>query len=374
MARPKKEAPNRADGLYEIKVTVGRDILTGKAIRKSFYSSVSKADAKAKADAYIREQELMSYGIIQKSTDNILFKDWADKWLTIYKKPYVSENTYRITYEHSVEKHIKPYFKNAKLNDIRPIDIQKLFALKKSLSESMLDKINMCLISIFDTAIDNDLIVKNPAKNISYKSDKQKNKKNVYSSDEIKIAKQYFSNKFPEVIILLCTGMRRGELVGLKWSDINFEKKSIKIDRSIADKKGGGVIIRPPKWNSNREIPLEKEAEVALLAISRNSEYVFPNSFNAPQSPNTLSQKLERYMIQFNKDTGLQKLTAHELRHTYGTELRRRGVDIYTIQKIMGHRDIKMTSELYVHNEFEELKKAILSNSKDNDKNKTNNS
>jgi integrase len=55
----------------------------------------------------------------------------------------------------------------------------------------------------------------------------------------------------------------------------------------------------------------------------------------------------------------IPQLTPHELRHTYGTNLRRRGVDIYSIQKIMGHKDIKMTTELYVHNEVEELKKAI---------------
>ena len=60
-----------------------------------------------------------------------------------------------------------------------------------------------------------------------------------------------------------------------------------------------------------------------------------------------------------NKETGIKILSAHELRHTYGTDLRRRGVDIYTIQKLMGHKDIKMTSEIYVENEIDVLKKNL---------------
>ena len=365
MARPKKEQPNRSDGIYEIKATIGKDVISGKVIRKSFYSSKSKADAREKANEYIRHQELKSYGVIKEDDTSLLLKDWADKWLKTYKKPNVSENTYILTYEHTVEKHIKPVFKNAKLKDIKPIDIQELFSLKKNLSESMLDKINLCLMGIFETAIDNDLIIKNPAKNITYKSEKQKAVKKIYSSKQIDVAKQFFKTEMPELVILLCSGLRRGELVGLKWEDINFERKSITVNRSIADHKSGGVVVRPPKWNSYREIPLENDAETVLLSLDKKSEYVFPNNLNRVQSPNTWSQKLDRCMKLFSSKTGLPMLTAHELRHTYGTDLRRRGIDIYTIQKIMGHRDIKMTSELYVHNEFDELKKVILNEKSD---------
>jgi integrase len=144
------------------------------------------------------------------------------------------------------------------------------------------------------------------------------------------------------------------------WKDIDLENKSLSVNRSIADIKGGGIEIRPPKWKSYRTIPLEDDAlNVLKYVLKKQGLYVFSNK-NKPQAPNSWSQKLNRYMEQFTAETGIPTLTAHELRHTYGTMLRRRGVDIYTIKKIMGHKDIKMTSEIYVHDEFEISKRNVL--------------
>lgn len=232
MPRPKKQAPNHQSGQYEYKATIGKDFM-GKPIRKSFYSPKSVEDAKAKAQAYIIEQEVADRTgetFIQKE---YTFAQWAEKWLEVYKKPTVSENTFRLTYKNSVEKHLNPFFGAAALTDIRSADVQKFFNQKqKSLSESMLDKLHMTLYGIFETAIDNDLCYKNPVKGIKYISNKEKNEKHVYSDEEIKTAKEFFKYSFPEAYVMLETGLRRGEICGLMWTDIDTKNLTLSVNRS----------------------------------------------------------------------------------------------------------------------------------------------
>lgn len=123
--------------------------------------------------------------------------------------------------------------------------------------------------------------------------------------------------------------------------------------------QGGGLKTNPPKRESYRTIPIDDTLleRLTMPYSVKVSLYVYPNPKGAVQSPVVFSCNLARHMDKLPPD--ITRLTVHEMRHTYGTALRRRGVDIYTIQKIMGHKDIKMTSELYVHNEAEELKKAL---------------
>lgn len=358
MARPKKDINKgkRKDGMYEYKGTVGRN-MDGRAIRKSFYSSKSLDDAKKQYEAYMIDQKAAEKaGTIFVSND-VTFGQWAIKWLETYKKPNVDENTYRLTYENTVYNHLMPYFGKAKLNTIQAVNIQEFFGTKKELSLSMLRKINMCLLAIFDSAIENDLCYKNPAKSKTIKiaSEHKKAEKKVYTSKQIETVKKLTEVK--EIAAILYTGMRRGEVCGLMWSDVDFENGTISINRSIADAIGGGVKVNPPKWNSVRIVPFDDDFKTLLENLPRKSMYVFPNQDGSIQRPNALSKRIEQQMLLL--PTRIPRLTPHELRHTYGTELRRKGVDIYTIQKLMGHKDIKMTSEIYVHNEVDELKKAM---------------
>lgn len=354
---PKQKKPKHASGLVEHKATMGKTI-DGKRIQKSFYGS-SKQEAKRKADEYILQQKIAEQTGEMFIKKSYTFAEWAKKWLEVYKKPNVSENTYLFTYENTVNKHLIPYFGKASLSDIKNIDIQAFFKTKSKLSETMQEKMLLCLRGIFESAIDNDICYKNPAKKATYTSNATKHTKQVYTSEQIDTIKSASYGKMNEIVLLLETGLRRVELLGLMWSDIDFDKGVLSVNRSIADSKTTAtkIKINPPKWNSYRDIPLKENSIKILKSIIRNSDYIFPKIDKLPQSPSTWSQKLKRFMETMPDD--FPRLTAHELRHTYGTDLRRQGIDIYTIQKVMGHKDIKMTSELYVHNEIEEIKKAL---------------
>jgi integrase len=366
MGRPKKEQPNHGK-YYEIKATV-HDAYGGK-FRKSFYSEISKEDAKQQAKDYEvahNVAELAGEPLIDKS---VSFETWAKKWLETYKKPNVDINTYHLTYEGNVNKHLIPCFGKMPIDNIKPIQVKDFFNANKNLSESVLKKFHMCLNGIFETAIENDLCRKNPAKHIDIKSDREKNIKKTYTDKQITSVKAYSKDRLPEVFLLLNSGIRRGELVGLAWDDFNVKEKCISINRSVADlphKKGliesqlPTVKINPPKWNSYRNIPISDECVSFLQNLPKNGKYIFPKVDGNLQSPNTWSQKLKRFMKEMNNENpDIPILSAHELRHTFGTALRRRDVDIYTIQKIMGHKDIKMTTEIYVHNELEPLRKGL---------------
>lgn len=360
MPRPKKEQPNHAGGLYEVKITIGKTI-DGKLIRKSFYSSISKADAREQAEKWKIDKKVAETTGSNFVSENVTFGEWATKWLAL-KKPQVDENTYITTYQNTVVNHLIPYFGNAALKDIRQIDVQEFFNLRVEKSKSSLEKMRMCLSNIFDSAIDNDLCFKNPARKVDYASKRPKNKKNVYTDTEINLIEAIAANEMPEIVFLLETGLRRGELLGLDFDkgDVDWSNGILHVRRSVTEVKGGGVKTNPPKWGSFRDLPLNDNAMTVLKSLPHRTGPVFPNTLGQTQYPSVFSRRLSRFMARVNKlHPEIKILSAHELRHTYGTALRRRGVDIYSIQKLMGHKDINVTTETYVKNEIEVLKKAI---------------
>lgn len=356
---PRKK-PTRKDNRYEYKLTLGRNI-HGKPLRKSFYSTVSLSDAKKKAEEYRVASEVSARTGEAFVPSTGRFAPWARKWLLSYKQPFVEEDTYKLTYVSLVEGHLIPYFGNALLSDIRPVDIQAYFATKTACSESRLKKMRSILNAIFECAIENDLCYKNPAKHCTYRSTAQKHIKHVLSDEQMETVKAYTADRMPEVVLLLETGLRRGELVGLMWSDINLNEKTLRVQRSMIV-RNGTVVANPPKWKSYRTLPLSEEAVQLIRSLPKESLYLFPNEDGNPYCPNTWSQKLKRLMRKLhNEHNEVPVVTAHELRHTYGTYLRRHGADIYTIQKLLGHKDINVTAEIYVHNEIDTLRNVLTS-------------
>ena len=128
MGRPKKEKPNHATGMYEVKVTVGHTF-DGKPVRKSFYSSVSKAAAKAKAEEYKINQAVAEHTGETFVGKEECFDTWAKKVLDNIKGT-VKDSSYNLTYKNSIENHLIPYFGKRKLSEIKQIDIQNYFNKK----------------------------------------------------------------------------------------------------------------------------------------------------------------------------------------------------------------------------------------------------
>ena len=343
----------RADGLFEVKLTVGYTE-QGKKQRKSFYSPISKEDARRKGERFLLEQRMEQQ---RKKGPSVCFREWSERWLVLYKKPQIYQNTYVITYLNIVRNHLQPFFGEKTLEQIRPAEVQQFFAQKTEFSESMRKKMKMCLTGIFETAMENELCTRNPAKRISCAGGKPPRKRPTYTEEQAERVERLAIGRMPEVALLLQTGLRKGEMLGLKWEDVDFAERTITVRRSLADEVGAGVVERPPKWGSTRVVPVADTLLALLRGLPRRGPYLFPRADGSAQSPNSWAHKLSRFMETLPGD--LPRLTAHELRHTYGTLLRRRGADIYSIQKVMGHRDIRMTAEIYVHNELDVLRRGL---------------
>ena len=339
-----------------VKVVIGYKA-DNTAIKKAFYGR-TKESAEARAARWLEE-----HGTPEKNADVLTVGGWAARWLRIYKKPDVSASTYKTTYEITVRRHILPSLGDRVMMDLPPADIKAFYAEVSYLSQSVCDKIRLCLLGIFESAIDNGLCQSNPARRIKIRSTAAHRIKEVYSEVQIEKAKRWFIQRMPEVILLLETGARRGELCGWRKSDFEPRRGLYQIARAVHKDETGRPELGPPKAHSGRINPLSPHARQAyelLCARYPDSPYLLPGPDGGPMRPDTWSRRLAAEMDRMaTVHPDLPQLTAHELRHTYGTSLRRHGADIYSIAKILGHKDVEVTARIYVHNELAELRKAL---------------
>jgi len=336
-------------------ITIGHDE-TGKAIRKYFYGKTKK-ECKQKIDDFKLNQH-------NSTPDSIMFSSWADKWLHLYKEDEVSESAY-YGYSLCID-HLNDRFGQMPIHTITPAQVQHFFKSKKDLSQSMVDKLRITLNGIFETAIDNGYASVNPVKNITRPKGKAPEQKNVYSLDEFYQVKE-FSSSHPDglgVFIILSTGIRRGELMGLKGSDFDFRNNRLTVQRTITD-TNGHVTVKNTLKNGDKErvIPLDPKdaAFMQRNVLFWKDDYIFKSKSGGFLSPRQWARyTLKRFYDNLEKAMPeIKRLNPHELRHTYGTMLFKSGNDPYVVQKIMGHKTLTITMSIYVHDDVSDVENRI---------------
>jgi len=360
LPRPKKEKPNRSDGRYEMKITIGKTI-KGKPIRKSFYSYVSKEDAQKQADEWLIEKEVANRTGSSFVTRSCTFADWSKKWLETYKKPKVKPHTYDYTYRVNVEKYMIPYFGTRNLTDITQAFIQEYFNdHNDKLAQSVLKRHLGILKSIFEQAVNNDLCYKNPVRDIVYKSKKPDVEKHAYTEAQSNAAQRYAiacqDGLF--VYLVLNTGLRRSEALGLMWRDIDFKEKTVSVKRAVTPDTITPQDGDLKSEHSYRTIPVSDEFVNQMKKISKSKGYILGDANNFC-TIDAFDWHYKKFMNKMSHDLSIPYLSPHELRHSFGSVLYERGVDIYTISKVMGHADISITAKIYVHGTTEALRKSL---------------
>ena len=147
--------------------------------------------------------------------------------------------------------------------------------------------------------------------------------------------------------IELATGLRRGELLGLKWQDIDWKNGIIKVRRQVA-RVDGEIVEAPLKTkNSYRAVTISQQAIEVLKIQKRNTndEYVFPSPNGGPISPDSVNNMLKRVLAR----AGIPKVRFHDLRHTFATIALQSGVDIKTVSSMLGHFSAGFTLDTYAH-------------------------
>lgn len=380
---PRKKQKRRSDGQYEYKATLGKSF-DGKLIRKSFYSSVSLADAKRKAEAYKVEHAVAEQLGDRLAETDIAFDTWARRWLRAYKKGTVKANTYLNNYEAPIENHLIPHFGHALLRSIRPIDVRAYFkSLTDQLALDTQKKLRACLFQIFDAAVENDLCVKNPVtKRIQLTSTIQPAEKHTWTQAQYDTALRFAEEQDQlALLVLMKTAITRSELLGITFDDVDVGARILHIRQGVVYAKtdDGWQILSEGLKNKyrHRSLPIDDDLAHRFATQPRVIEYggnvrrglppiqvrplyVFHNSHGGAFNPANWTHRVFEPFMRALHDAhpDVPVLTPHELRHTRATLWRDAGVDLFTISRMMGHVDTRMERTRYVHDNVEQLREA----------------
>lgn len=363
-------------------VDIGKDPETGKRRQKGKGGFNTKEEAEAAAAALITK---VNQGTYVRET-NILFKDMPNKWLPIYiDKVAPKPSTLRLRL-YGINKLLK-YFAHIKLKNITEDMYQAaLNDLKQEgLTRSTIEGIHTTAKMIFKLAVDKRMITANPTENAYIKKDKQiiiesdkDELPNHFEKDELalflKVATQH--GLFMDELIFITlsyTGIRVGELVALKWKDINVDKKIISITKTYYNPRNNTkeYQLLPPKTSKSRrkimvdEVVIDafkkhKEKQAKIIAWMGDSYhddgFIFANVNRYPGYP-ILIKLVEMRMKRLLNKAGLNtSLTPHSLRHTHTSLLAEAGVEFEEIMDRLGHIDDDVTRKIYLHI-TEEMKK-----------------
>lgn len=365
---------------YECKLTLGK-AMDGTLIRKSFYSTKSKVDAKKKAEKFKLQYELECCIGENSTIKTIKFSSWAASCLEMYKKPYVKANTYSGTYLAPVEKHLIPFFGQMNMDDIRPYHIQKYIntAAEKYSPETIKKDYN-ALTLIFQTAVDNQYCSSNPVrKSIRLPKYETVTEKRTFTQEQYD--KVYaMAKETPNglgIMLALETGISRSELLGLRWKDLDSKRRLLNINQGLVSYYSEDE----EKWVSksdglknrfrHRCIPIMDDELLNRLnqephqIFVKNkpvlTDYVIHSPEGRPYQPNNWVNRIYRpFMAQVHKKyPDIPNLSVHELRHTRATLWIAQGIEPYLVARLLGHSDLKMLTRIYDHTSPETLRKAL---------------
>lgn len=297
---------------------------------------------------------------LNQATDMIV-DAWYDYWIGI-KKQTVRPNTVR-NYTERYERNIKKVIGSKLLTEVKPVHCQKIFSdmAEEGYKTTTIYQTRIALYNMLEFARENDVIITNPCKK-SVKSDmgKPSEKKEALTIDVQKkfldaVVGYSYENQY---CFILQTGLRTGELIGLRWSDIDFDNRTMKIERTMEYRyKVGEWRVGPPKSKSGyRTIPLTDEA-IRILKDQRAknrslklipiewTDTVFLCRKGTPVKNSTYDTGLFKYCDR----VGIPRFSMHVLRHTFATRCIEGGMKPKTLQKILGHSNIGITMNLYVH-------------------------
>ena len=342
----------RADGRWEIRVTVGVRP-DGTLDRKSFYGKTQR-EAKDAAKAYLSALE---DGLDMESY--IHFEEWADAWYEHHKEnvSVTTAESYRYTL-----RTLKDFFKGKKLREIKAMDVENLLRKMRrdGRSDSYISKSRAMLFQIMHRAEANDLIRKNPVP-LAEKMRKKMNitPRDAFTEEEVSLlmSKLPYDRMGWSIRLMLGTGMRMQEILGLEPRYIEPDGSVIYIRQAVVMEKGTPVIGSPKTLTSVRSIPIPASLRKYAVALrSTNDKFVWEVGVKGqPCNPSYFRDHFKKYVEAI---PGVRVLTPHCCRHTYVSQMQALGVDIETIKSLVGHANIDMTQH-YLHVQDPVKKDAI---------------
>lgn len=316
-------------------------------------------------------------------TNTMTFREYAETWVEVYKKPHLRPGSLQ-NLELTLKKHVYPTFGEMRLVDIKPIHVQQFRAAVTPMSRSVQSKAYQAAKAIFTTAADNGLIVRTPFKSEDKPGGAVAEEKDPLTSAQCRALLDAVSGTraYLFCLIALHTGMRRGEILGLMWEDVDLENRYIHVrhELSLLPKGNVGLITEDLKSASAyRDLPVSE----TLLRVLREeklrsiSPFVVAMKDGKPltkESFRSLWSIVENRTVSDDKKLGDKIRGSHSgdtvsldfychphlLRHTYITNLFEKGLDVKQVQYLAGHSTPEMTMKVYTHYRAAQRKKATF--------------
>ena len=363
----------RSDGRWEARIIVGHKN-DGSPMYKSAFAKTQKSALKQ------LHQLIDLYRDVDLTEDSrMTLGEWLDKWLDEYMIFTIRESTLD-SYRAMVKNQVKPFIGSKQIASLTTADMQKFYnKIKKegrvrehpihgkTLADSMVRGVHMMLHEALDTAVKERLIAKNPTNGTTVPKCNYPEKQ-ILGDNQLETfleaikGHEYWCDFF---YVEVMTGLRRGEICGLKWQDINFEENKLQVKRSVSVKKGGGVSIGETKTETGVRC-IQMPPSVAELLKSKKqtaiTEWVFPHFLHPEQpiSPASAYRKLKVIL----KNAELPLIRFHDLRHTFATHATQGGVDPKTLAGILGHTNASFTLDTYTHvtSDMQKSASAVVGN------------
>lgn len=369
----------RKDGYWCAKIQTGTNE-SGNAIIKTFYGKERK-DVIAK----LKEHNLLS-SQGYNNLENITLKEYMLTWLNKVKftelKPLSFDRL-----ESTINSHILPSIGHYEMNKLTAPLIQEELInnmINKKMSYSSIKKAHDAINACMEYAAKNRKIIFNPVETVVKPSSTKFKKKEISIFTDIEKEKfenaclaKYSNKKYMfkngyGFILMLYTGIRMSEALSLKWSDVDLEQKKINIKSSVVMIKNRErenedspkkILLDQDSTKTkkgNREIYLSKKALNSLIELNKmnqysDSDYVLFTKYKTPIRPRNLQNTFDSIL----ERAGMDHNGLHVLRHTFASMLFKKGVDVKTVSELLGHADVRITYETYIHLIQEQKNKAI---------------
>lgn len=351
----------------------------GKPAMKVVYAK-TEAECHRKLKAVIDESHKTDYVQVQKNT----VKEYMNTWLTTVKKCDLKPKSYD-RLEQTLANNVYPYIGALQLQAILPKDVQHMINSLKDdgVSYSTIKKAYEAVNACFKLGIIQKTVASNPAVGVSVPSRKLFAQKQIpfYTQNEAALLTAQAMSKFNNgkrryplgafVPLLINTGLRMSELLALKWkADIDLENRTLTVHNNVVfvkdrSKEKGYKLLEQDtvktEAGQDRTIPLNDDAYAALLDLKQvtgEEAYVMTTSEKTQVKPRQLDQMFRRIAVA----TGLPEdkiFGVHSLRHTFATLLLSNGVEIKTVSELLGHSDVTITYNTYIHVIKEQKAKAL---------------
>ena len=359
----------RGENSYRLRVSGG---YTGDGKRITYKKTIqakNKTEAQKELALFITEIQTGQ----ALSAKKMRLRDYAEFWINNYAIPNLSPKTYE-RYKSMLKARILPYLGNMYLDKIQPMQLMYLYqelsectyTRKKEthkLSSKTILEHHRLLHSMLQQAVYWQMIPYNPASRVR---PPKARKPNINFYDDVQTialikALEGEELKFRVIILLtIFTGLRRGEVLGLEWQDIDFKNSSVTVRQASQYVSSIGIYTKDPKTEtSNRIISIPESITKLLKEYQRKqlknrlllgdkwieTNRLFVQSNGAPMHPDTIT----KWFRQFLEDKNLPHITFHGLRHTHATLLISQGLDVRTVSNRLGHAQTSTTLNIYAH-------------------------